>query len=360
MGTAKHKINQKGSTKALFCVLGIPLIFVLLSSGIFHSLESRMVLLPEELSPGSPVSVILAIPETAHAQEVKTMFPKAGELVPLCANLISTSNRVIQTAPLFYFDRIETDGKKYTLTMAMLVVPNTYEDKEAFIEIQRDKTPPTESDTFMTIRLPGRQSLPISPRSFNTETIAFGPENTDIKTKPDPQKTAEARELWKIITTSSPGLYTLGGFAAPVASDRRTSFFGDRRIYQYTTGASERSIHGGIDFGVPRGTMVQATAPGLVRMARFRIVTGNTVILQHAPGVYSLYYHMDSLSVTEGSQIDEGTELGRSGSTGLSTGPHLHWEFRIHGEYADPDLMVSIAPLDKGRILSKIMENLSN
>jgi len=312
----------------------------------------------DKLFPGSPVSVIVAIPELSSETDSQTSSLKAGELVPLRANLLSQQNKLLQSAPFFYVDRILQDSNGYILVMAILAIPNTVEGTEVFLDVQWEKTAGTTSFFFTKLILPARQILAIKARNYNTETIALGQENTDIKTKPDPQKKAEAAELWKLLTTNSPGLYTTGGFAAPVASNRRTSFYGDRRVYQYTNGSSERSIHGGIDFGVPRGTIVYASAPGLVCMARFRIVTGNTVVLQHAPGVYSLYYHLDSLSVTEGSQIAGGTELGRSGSTGLSTGPHLHWEFRIQGEFADPDLMVSTAPLDKDRIISKMIEQL--
>ncbi len=375
----------------------ISLMVFLSGSGTFQTQEAQVLVVPENPVPGSPLSVLLALPDPALPEPIpdsgnlaglpsSSAAPaafladslKPGDLVPLRASLSSNQNKVIQSAPFFYVDALQWEGRRYLIVMAMLVVPNTYEVKTINLDILRDATagagsngssPVTTSGTSATgtiasaaitaSTLPKRQSLPIAPRTFITETIALGQENTDIKTKPDPQKTAEAAELWKLLTTSNPGLFTQGGFAAPVDSNRRTSFFGDRRMYQYTNGTSERTIHGGIDYGVPRGTVVRATAPGLVLMARYRIVTGNTVVLQHAPGVYSLYYHMDSLSVTEGSQVDGGTELGKSGSTGLSTGPHLHWEFRIQGEFADPDLMVSLAPLDKDRILRKMLEKLN-
>ncbi|AEJ20098.1 M23 family metallopeptidase [Gracilinema caldarium] len=396
MGRRTGIVNKRGFSKAFIVFITIILLGLLLGSGTFQTQEAQVLVFPDHLIPGSPVSVIVAIPAPVQSAENLTSPPdssptdnlptaesphggspnlrslRAGELVPLQAILSNRKNKTIQSAPFFYVDEVHQADKIYTIVMATLVIPNTYDETSVNLEIQREKTvgigrvasspasgTGTISAAFMTVALPGRQSLPVDPRTFTTETISLGQENTDIKTKPDPQKAAESAELWKLLTTSSSGLYTMGGFAAPVDSNRRTSFFGDRRVYQYTNGSSERSIHGGIDFGVPRGTVVRATAPGLVLMARFRIVTGNTVVLQHAPGVYSLYYHMDSLSVTEGIQVDSGTELGKSGSTGLSTGPHLHWEFRIQGEFADPDLMVSLAPLDKERILRKILEKLN-
>jgi murein DD-endopeptidase MepM/ murein hydrolase activator NlpD len=91
-----------------------------------------------------------------------------------------------------------------------------------------------------------------------------------------------------------------------------------------------------------------------VILARFRIVTGNSVIIEHLPGVYSLYYHLDHIDVAEGAMVSAGTLLGQSGSTGLATGPHLHWEIRVSQENTDPDAFVARPILDKDAILTKI------
>ena len=78
-------------------------------------------------------------------------------------------------------------------------------------------------------------------------------------------------------------------------------------------------------------------------LAESRISTGWSVVVEHLPGVYSLYYHLDSLAASEGEAVRAGTLIGRSGSTGLSTGPHLHWEFRVNGEAVSPDWFLSRA-----------------
>jgi murein DD-endopeptidase MepM/ murein hydrolase activator NlpD len=125
-------------------------------------------------------------------------------------------------------------------------------------------------------------------------------------------------------------------------------------VYRYSNGRTDTSIHAGIDYGVPTGTGVASCGPGKVVLARPRIVTGKSVILEHLPGVYSLYYHLDTIEVAEGAMVDTGTLLGRSGATGLATGPHLHWEIRVSGENTDPDAFISRPLLDKDAILSKI------
>jgi murein DD-endopeptidase MepM/ murein hydrolase activator NlpD len=125
-------------------------------------------------------------------------------------------------------------------------------------------------------------------------------------------------------------------------------------VYKYSNGSSDTSIHAGIDFGVPKGTAVSACGPGKVVLARNRIVTGNSVIIEHLPGVYSLYYHLDKINATEGAMVTAGELIGQSGATGLATGPHLHWEIRVSGENADPDAFIARPILDKSAILSKL------
>jgi len=105
---------------------------------------------------------------------------------------------------------------------------------------------------------------------------------------------------------------------------------------------------------VPTGTEVRACAAGKVVLARNRIVTGNSVVIEHLPGLYSLYYHMDSINVPEGIIVEASYPLGMSGSTGLATGPHLHWEIRVSTESADPDAFLARPILDKKDIINRM------
>ena len=61
------------------------------------------------------------------------------------------------------------------------------------------------------------------------------------------------------------------------------------------------------------------------------------MVIEHMPGLYSLYYHLDSMNVKVGDMVKAGDMVGLSGSTGLATGPHLHWEVRLNGEAVNPD-----------------------
>ena len=75
-------------------------------------------------------------------------------------------------------------------------------------------------------------------------------------------------------------------------------------------------------------------------MAENRITTGYSIVIEHLPGLYSLYYHLSEMKVQEGDYVKQGQLIGKSGSTGLATGPHLHWEIRLNGTAVRPEFFV--------------------
>ena len=94
--------------------------------------------------------------------------------------------------------------------------------------------------------------------------------------------------------------------------------------------------HAGIDFPAATGTPVLAAADGTVIGAGFTAGYGNYVMLEHEDGYSTLYAHMEDILTEEGKTVQKGDEIGTVGSTGNSTGPHLHFELRIDGEPVDP------------------------
>jgi murein DD-endopeptidase MepM/ murein hydrolase activator NlpD len=287
----------------------------------------RFAVIPAGVRPGEPITI-------AYADD----FTGAGDYQ---AVLLNSRGTRLSRAPLFSFTR--TPGGQ-ELKAAILAVPSTVASGAFTVRIEAGG------------RLVQDIPLTVERRDFVSEVIALDEQNTEIRVAPNPQRDRESQILWAILSRTGTDFYDGGYFLLPVPSTRRTSFFGDRRVFEYTNGTSDTSIHAGVDFGVPMGTEVRACAVGRVVLAVFRIVTGNTVILEHLPGVYSLYYHMDSLSVEEGSIVEAGTVVGLSGSTGLSTGPHLHWEIRVAGENTDPDAFVARPVLDKDEILRNLIK----
>ena len=94
--------------------------------------------------------------------------------------------------------------------------------------------------------------------------------------------------------------------------------------------------HSGVDVPVRRGTPVTAPAAATVADVGEYVLTGRTVLLDHGQGIFSAYFHLDSAVVRRGDVVRAGTVVGRSGDTGLSTGPHLHYAIYVHGTDVDP------------------------
>lgn len=97
-----------------------------------------------------------------------------------------------------------------------------------------------------------------------------------------------------------------------------------------------KSAHTGLDIGVSRGTSVKAAASGTVIYAGYKGSYGNLVIISHGNGVQTYYGHLDKLLVSAGDTVSQGAEIAKSGSTGNSTGPHLHFEVRLNGVALNP------------------------
>lgn len=122
-------------------------------------------------------------------------------------------------------------------------------------------------------------------------------------------------------------------YAMPVAATHRfTSGFGYRRDPK---GAGRR-MHSGVDFAAPRGTPILATGDGVVKSAGWENGYGNTVRIQHEFGFETVYAHQHTLRVKKGQQVSRGEHIGDMGTTGRSTGVHLHYEVRLNGTPVNP------------------------
>ena len=196
----------------------------------------------------------------------------------------------------------------------------------------------------------------LMPRNFPVEEIPLSPEMTRLRAKPDPRKDREAVAIWAVYQRFEPQFHWPGGrFLLPVSPIFPSSaHFGDVRHYQYADGTSSRDYHRGTDFAVPVGTPVQAPAPGTVVLVADRMLTGITVVLEHAPGVYSVFFHLSKANVKVGQKVKAAERLALSGATGLATGPHLHWEVRSNGVPVDPLDLVTDGLLDTNSVSAVI------
>ena len=177
-----------------------------------------------------------------------------------------------------------------------------------------------------------------SPLSLKVEKVNFGIQKlflpssmVDLDTKTLGRVNKEARLLRALFQTFRDERLWKGAFICPVEGEL-TGAFGLRRMIN----GKHRSQHTGIDLQAKEGTPVLACNNGMVVLVSQLFFSGKSVILDHGWGLYSMYFHLSETMVKEGDRVSKGTMVGRVGSTGRSTEPHLHWGIKMNGARVDP------------------------
>lgn len=177
----------------------------------------------------------------------------------------------------------------------------------------------------------GERALAIEARAFPTEHLKVEsryvepPAAVQKRIEADRARTAAVyqRRTARALPESPLVRPVPGGISSP---------FGKRRVYN----GQPRSPHSGVDLRAKTGDPVLAAAPGHVALAADLYFSGNTVILDHGGGFFTIYAHLSRLLVAEGDDIDAGARVGLAGATGRVTGPHLHFGAKIGTEPFDP------------------------
>jgi len=181
----------------------------------------------------------------------------------------------------------------------------------------------------------------VAQRSYQVESI---PGLNRRSTGPDAEYEAlRAPELAKIAAARTGETGETGwtqAFRWP-AQGRVSGVYGSQRIL----GGVPGSPHYGVDVAAPPGTPVVAPAAGIVRLADRFILEGNMVMLDHGHGLSSVYLHLAQIDVVPGERVERGTSIGRVGTTGRSTGPHLHWGMTWGDVKVDPATLVPDMPV---------------
>jgi murein DD-endopeptidase MepM/ murein hydrolase activator NlpD len=185
------------------------------------------------------------------------------------------------------------------------------------------------------------RALAIAPRQYKIQRID-GVDQKYVEPPPEVMKRIEdefhmvrrARERM----TAEPFWRT--GFIWP-AQGRVSGVYGSQRIIN----GKPLRPHFGVDVAAMPGTPIRAAAAGTVTLAHGDLYfSGKTVIIDHGLGVSTLYIHMQDLSVATGDRVKQGQVIGTIGSTGRSTGPHLHWGLNLGQDYLDPATIVGPMP----------------
>jgi len=195
------------------------------------------------------------------------------------------------------------------------------------------------ADYPVTVRLDGEAftaDVTVLSQDFPVERLTL-PERQVTLSKEDTRRAQEeATALGRLWPRVSEIRWTWP-FRLPVEGDFGTQF-GTRRILNGT----EKSPHNGTDIKAEKGSLVKAITAGTVALREELFFGGNTLVIDHGGGLYSFYMHLDSFLVTPGERVTGGQPVGTVGSSGRSTGPHLHVGAKLGGVNVNPLSLVDL------------------
>jgi len=173
--------------------------------------------------------------------------------------------------------------------------------------------------------------LKVGKGVFRTQKLSLPRSMVDLDAKTLERVNKEANRVKVLFQTFRDEKLWKGAFVRPLEGKLSSTFGLDRII-----NGQRRSPHTGVDLESEAGTPVWASNSGMVVLVDDLFFSGKSVILDHGWGLYSMYFHLSEGLVKEGDRIGRGDVLGRVGSTGRSTGPHLHWAIRMNQVRVDP------------------------
>jgi murein DD-endopeptidase MepM/ murein hydrolase activator NlpD len=182
-----------------------------------------------------------------------------------------------------------------------------------------------------------RKELLVAGREFPSTKLTLDPNYVTPPASVQGRIKREAELVALAMSVVTPGWLGDGPFIAPHPGPSWSNF-GQRRLNNDVLA----SLHTGLDLRVPFGEPIGAANAGRVVMASDLYLGGKTVIIDHGLGVFSTYGHMSELRVKRGEVVQKGQTVGLCGSTGRSTGPHLHWSVRVLDARVDPEAMLRL------------------
>jgi murein DD-endopeptidase MepM/ murein hydrolase activator NlpD len=180
----------------------------------------------------------------------------------------------------------------------------------------------------------GKEILVVE-RKFPSTKLQLRPEYVTPPASAQDRIKREAELIALAMSVVTPEWLGDGPFVVPNPAPSWSNF-GQRRLNNGVL----QSLHAGLDLRVPFGEPIKSSNAGRVVMASDLYMGGKTIIIDHGLGVFSTYGHMSELLVTRGDLVKKGQTVGLCGTTGRSTGPHLHWSFRILDARVDPEAML--------------------
>lgn len=180
-------------------------------------------------------------------------------------------------------------------------------------------------------------SVLITKEDYTVQHLTLPKNTVDLDAKTLKRVQQEKRELTEAFHHVGASPLWDGPFLEPV-NGKVTGVFGSRRVIN----GQPRKPHSGEDIAAPKGTPVQAINKGIVVKTVDHFFSGKGVVLDHGVGLFSMYFHLSEIDVTSGQTIQKGEALGKVGSSGRATGPHLHWGIHLNGSRINPYALTAL------------------
>ncbi len=281
----------------LFLLLGLAALISLISS---PALAETVINCPADIQPGQPF--VLSVSSNNPLRDVSIAWN--GKSLPLLSD--SSKNPFTSAFKGEIILAMPLDGKEKTLPLSVAYTENEQEIRKNF-------------------------TLPVTPKDYPVQELKVDSKYVDLSEK-DARRAAVERKRNAEITAR----HTLERMwelplLRPVPG-KISSLFGMRRVFN----GQPRNSHRGLDFRAAEGDPIHAVADGTVALAENQFFAGNVAYVDHGLGFFSVYMHMSKIDVAEGDKVTRGQLIGKIGSTGRATGPHLHLSFIVQGTGADP------------------------
>lgn len=276
------------------------------------------------LSPGIPFQERegKTLPDEIVKLEYKELVP--GEIIKVCVQ----NTPIVKSAQVKFLDKKYNTTEKADFLICLIgldlgIETGTYPlyvyllTQDGDVEV-KEKNLVVKSKEFPVKKL------------WVKEEFVTPPQNVLERIRRESELTRSIYDIY------SPEWRVQGEFILPVEGEIYPNF-GERRFFNN----KPRSQHSGIDIASPTGTPVKASNSGRVVLASHLYFSGKTVIIDHGLGVFSMYCHFSEITVSSGDEVGKGEVIGKIGSTGRVTGPHLHWSVKIRGSRVDPKALMS-------------------
>ena len=282
----------------------------------------------------APLLPLLALPAAVVAASVGVSWepahPRAGDVVLMRVTGVPTGARVEATLDGHPVALFASPGGHAGLVGIDMDVPAGTRRWEVAV---------TESGVVGSVS----GELTVVPRTYTVQHLTVARTMVELDPATERRAVEELEKLRLTYRAISGERLWRGRWMRPVTGDSPGTGFGSRRVIN----GQPRAPHSGIDFAAPVGTPVVAANRGRVALVGEFFFPGRLVVVDHGLGLYTVYFHLDTIAVTVGQLVARGEPLGTVGMTGRVTGPHLHFGAQVGAARIDPAMLLGFSPPDE-------------